>query len=665
MKLAFGLRGNKLTAGHVSTVIIPAYICFGYLNAVSSGIVGRESWVTQFPQLDTVNTTGAVKSENSRIEGTVVALFNLGCLFSAIGCIFVGDILGRKRTFMLGLVITIIGSILQSTAFTMAHLIVGRLVTGLGFGAVTATGPNWQSETTAPGLRGFVVMLQSAFLAIGLALAGWLEYGLAFTESSVVWRLPLAFPAFLCLVSLIFAPFWPESPRWLIKAGRIDEAREIIAVLIDEPTDSDQVIRQIEEVEQSLQETGEGSFKDIFRNGPSRFGHRALIAIATQMAQQICGQNAITFYQSTIFQEFLGMTGDMPLLMSAVLYSWKILISPFGALTVDKAGRRKLLIPSFVGMGICMAVMGGCISQKNNKAASDTAVAFIFIYVFFYVTGCIGLTYLYCSEIAPLAVRTQITGMSTASSWTFNFLVVEVTPDGFSSLGWKYFIVYAAINLVLLVPMVYFFFPETRGLHLEGIDNIFLESKNIWHPVRAARKLRTDLLLHGQTGQVEDDDKKQEAAIFQTIINIINPSNHSKEASSRSNMPFLTNFALPGSAQQLDVPEHSDAALFLVFVSSKDPATRQPWCPDVRAAWPTITETFSGEDSPRLGVVEVGQKPEWRDPQNIYRAHWKVNCVPALVRYQRVRGEVVETGRLVEGEILNQEKLRKFIGSSR
>ncbi|KAJ5701316.1 general substrate transporter [Penicillium malachiteum] len=437
MKLAFGLRGHKLTAGHVATVIIPAYICFGYLNAVSSGIVDRESWVTQFPQLDTVNTTGALHAQNSRIEGTVVALSNLGCLFSAIGCIFIGDILGRKRTFMLGLLITIIGSIFQSTAFTLAHLIVGRLVTGFRFGAVTATGPNWQSETTTPKLHGFVVMLQSGFLAIGLAVAGWLEFGLAYAEG---------------------------SPRWLIKVGRIDEARVVIAILLGESDESEGVVRQIEEVEQSLQETGEGSFKDIFRSGRSRFGHTALIAV-------------------------------------------KIVVSPFGALTVERAGRRKLLISSFLEMGICMAVMAACISQKGNRAASDTAVAFIFLYVFFYVTGCIGLTYLYCSEIAPLAVRTQITGMSTASSWTFNFLVVEVTPDGFSSLGWKYFIIHAAINLVLLVPMVYFFFPETKGLHLEAIDNTFLESKNIWHPVRAARELRRDLPPFGQV-RTEDEEEK-------------------------------------------------------------------------------------------------------------------------------------------------------------
>lgn len=140
---ALGLRGNKLTAGHVGTVILPAYICFGYLMAVSSGIEDRESWVKTFPQLDTVNTTGAVETENSRVEGTVIAIFNLGCLFSALGCVFIGDMLGRKKTFMLGLIITIIGSVLQSSSFSLAQLTIGRFITGLVFGAVSATGPNW------------------------------------------------------------------------------------------------------------------------------------------------------------------------------------------------------------------------------------------------------------------------------------------------------------------------------------------------------------------------------------------------------------------------------------------------------------------------------------------------------------------------------------------
>ncbi|KAI2996127.1 hypothetical protein CBS147346_9497 [Aspergillus niger] len=285
--------------------------------------------------------------------------------------------------------------------------------------------------------------------------------------------------------------------------GRIDDARNVLAMLRDEPINSPGIVHRIEEIETSLQEIGQGSFKDIFRNGPARFANRAFIAVALQMGQQIYGADAIFFYLSTIFETYLGMNGTLSLPMSAVHFTWKLLTAHIGTLTIDKAGRRKLLLIAIAGMGICMTVMAECISQPSNAAAVHTAVAFIFLYVFFYVTGCIGLTYLYCSEIAPLSVRTQITGMSTASSWTFNFLVVEVTPSGFSSLGWKYFIVYAAINLVLLVPMVYFLFPETKSHHLEAIDNIFLDSKHVFQPVSAARDMR-------KHGRLQDEDKATE-----------------------------------------------------------------------------------------------------------------------------------------------------------
>ncbi|RAL11723.1 DUF953 domain protein [Aspergillus homomorphus CBS 101889] len=129
-------------------------------------------------------------------------------------------------------------------------------------------------------------------------------------------------------------------------------------------------------------------------------------------------------------------------------------------------------------------------------------------------------------------------------------------------------------------------------------------------------------------------------------------------------MPLITDFNLPSSAKQLQVPENAQA-LFIVFVASDDPATGQSWCPDVRAAWPVLETTFSPADAPRLAAVEVGQKPEWKDPGNIYRTTWKVPCIPTLVRYEIVNGETVETGRLVEGEILDQKRLGEFIGMSR
>ncbi|KAI2991325.1 hypothetical protein CBS147482_9028 [Aspergillus niger] len=90
----------------------------------------------------------------------------------------------------------------------------------------------------------------------------------------------------------------------------------------------------------------------------------------------------------------------------------------------------------------------------------------------------------------------------------------------------------------------------------------------------------------------------------------------------------LSGSMLPTSANLLEVP--TDKKLFLAFISSADPATGQAWCPDVRAAWPNIEEAFSSEQGPQVGVVEVGQKPEWKDPQNAYRTKWNVNNIPAL-----------------------------------
>ncbi|KAJ5152917.1 uncharacterized protein N7482_009395 [Penicillium canariense] len=124
-------------------------------------------------------------------------------------------------------------------------------------------------------------------------------------------------------------------------------------------------------------------------------------------------------------------------------------------------------------------------------------------------------------------------------------------------------------------------------------------------------------------------------------------------------MPIIRNFTLPGSAQLLELPAAPSAKLFLAFVSGDDPITKQAWCPDVRAALPHIDAAFTAADAPTVAIVPVGQKPE--DPNNIYRTQWKVNNVPALVRYQLVNGHVSEAGRLIEAEILDNAKLRAFL----
>lgn len=99
-----------------------------------------------------------------------------------------------------------------------------------------------------------------------------------------------------------------------------------------------------------------------------------------------------------------------------------------------------------------MAIIAGTSSQSHNTSCVIVAAVFIFMFSFFFPTGFLGLTFLYASEISPLSVRVPITSISTGSAWLFNFLVAEITPVGFATLGYKYYIIYACINFFLILP---------------------------------------------------------------------------------------------------------------------------------------------------------------------------------------------------------------------
>ncbi|KAJ6577115.1 general substrate transporter [Mycena sp. CBHHK59/15] len=463
---------------------MPAYLLFGYNNGVAGGLL----------DLPGMGRPGRQKAHNSHIQGTVVAVYTLGALWS-ISCTLIGDKL----------------------AFSFPQLIVGRLITGLGFGAISATAPNWQTECSRAGHRGFVVMLEGLFISGGLSISAWLNFGFSHTTGGVSWRFSLAFSCFFAVIVFYRYPsgqnpsaFLPPRARWLVKKGRIEEARHVLAALDDVPLDSPEIAQEIREIEVSLHETGKGSFRDIFRNGPSRFANRAFIAATTQCFQQMSGINVLGFYQATIFRTFLGLDSSTARILSATVFTCRAHYTmpagkpsaPIGAYTIERVGRRKLMIFGAAGMGMCMALIAGCTSHPTNDTAVHAAIAFVYLFSLFFVTGYLGLAFLYSSEIAPLSVRTPITALSTTSTWLFNFTVVEATPTGFNSLGFKYFIIYAVINWFLILPTVYYLFPETQGLHLESVDRIFLESKSIFEPVRAAKRLRAHAII-GKDGDIQ------------------------------------------------------------------------------------------------------------------------------------------------------------------
>ncbi|OJJ56106.1 hypothetical protein ASPSYDRAFT_60209 [Aspergillus sydowii CBS 593.65] len=125
-------------------------------------------------------------------------------------------------------------------------------------------------------------------------------------------------------------------------------------------------------------------------------------------------------------------------------------------------------------------------------------------------------------------------------------------------------------------------------------------------------------------------------------------------------MPVITDFPLPSSATALQLSAENPVT-FLSFHASPDPNTGKPWCPDVVAALPHLQEVFSTPQAPQVAFINVGQKDEWKDLSNVYRTKWNVGAIPTLVRYELVDGDVKETGRLVEAQILDRARLSKFV----
>src|SRR5687767_8475021 len=168
-------------------------------------------------------------------------MYTLGSLFGSISCIWLGDKLGRKRTILFGALINTIGAAIQCTSFSLAQLIVGRLVSGYGFGHITATAPNWQAECSGAAHRGAAVMLEGLFISLGLSIGGWTDLGMSFHHGSVTWRFPLALSGVLSIIIMLTTPLLPESPRWLTKKGRVDRARQVLSDLTNTDTNSVEV----------------------------------------------------------------------------------------------------------------------------------------------------------------------------------------------------------------------------------------------------------------------------------------------------------------------------------------------------------------------------------------------------------------------------------------
>ncbi|KAJ5175504.1 uncharacterized protein N7482_001381 [Penicillium canariense] len=445
-------RGKSLSRA-IGLVGAFGFVLQGYDQAVANGLLTLGSFITVCPQVDTVNTTGSQKSHNSTIQGTTVAIYEVGCALGALGCVFLGDLLGRRKTIFLAGCVALVGIAIQAT-----HVHWVSSSQGLGVGGFTATIPIFVSESSGPEARGRMVLLEGWFAIGCIVHVTWLEFGLYYvSDNSVSWRFPIAFQGVFAMVVVLCIMFLPESPRWLARSGRFEEAAQVLARLEDVPVESEHVAQELEIIRHSLQ-SGE---RDESSGSGSPFAltkNRHL----TPNARIITG----------------------------CLQIWQFVAAGLAVLLIDRLpGRPLIRHPQYVRRrGITSLLFHGTVLLPH-----------------WVILGA-----LHAAEIAPLRTRAKVTAMSAAANWLFNFLLAEVTPVGFARIQWRYYIVYACISAFACVNF-YFFCPETKGRTLEEIDEIFVLSDSVFDTVRVAREMpfQTEILAHiDDTEKVGAEDER-------------------------------------------------------------------------------------------------------------------------------------------------------------
>jgi len=343
----------------------------------------------------------------------------------------------------------IIGAILQTSSFSLAQLLVGRAVTGLGNGLNTSTVPTWLSETSKSHRRGQLVVIGGAMITAGVTISYWIVYGFYFIDggnNSLSWRFPVGFQMLFSILVMVLIVGLPESPRWLILQGRERAALEVLSALNERPIDDPYVQNEFTAIKDTILEMSRGAFVDMFTMDKTRHFHRTLLAFVAQVFQQISGINLITYYAAIIFQQSIGYGPSTSRLLAALSGTEYFLASWFAVLVIDRLGRRKLMMFGAVGQSVCMIVLTATVRYaRSNHGSSIAATVFIFLFNTVFAVGWLGIGWLYPAEIVPLRIRGSANALSCASNWLFNFVVALITPIALASIGYRTYIIFAVM----------------------------------------------------------------------------------------------------------------------------------------------------------------------------------------------------------------------------
>ncbi|KAH8671343.1 general substrate transporter [Xylariales sp. PMI_506] len=457
-------------------------IFFGYDSGYISGVNGMSYFIHLIDGPEATTMTAWKQS-------LITSILSAGTFFGAIIAGDLAEWIGRRFTVVAGCAIFLVGVILQTASAGLGLIVAGRLVAGFGVGFVSAILILYMSEIAPRKVRGAIVSGYQFCVTIGLLLASAIDYGTQDRTDSGSYRIPIALQMLWAIILGVGLLFLPESPRWFVRKGELDQAATALSRLRSQPVESEYIQDELAEIianheyEMSVipQSGYIDSWMNCFRGSIWKANsnlRRTILGTSLQMMQQWTGVNFVFYFGTTFFQS-LG-TIQNAFLISLITNLVNVCSTPVSFWTIERFGRRSILLWGAAGMVICQFIVAIAGTVKPDDSSVTTMmIAFICIYIFFFASTWGPGAWVVIGEIFPLPIRARGVGLSTASNWLWNCIIAVITPymvgTDEGNLGAKVFFVWGSLCATCLV-YAYFLIPETKGLTLEQVDKMLEET---------------------------------------------------------------------------------------------------------------------------------------------------------------------------------------------
>ncbi|KAL9114093.1 MAG: hypothetical protein Q9227_001865 [Pyrenula ochraceoflavens] len=357
-------------------------------------------------------------------------------------------------------------------------LILGRLMTGLGFGCVYIATNLYVAECAPRLLRGSFVGTVSQFgYQLGTLIAFWAGYGMSFHSSpfNIAWRISNIIQIPIGLAFVVISFWYPESPRYLLEKGKPVRALKNLAKIRSGDPESDRVQEEFHEIVASYEyrKRYDPGYLGLLRTSGMR--KRLLYGFYATALQQFGGIAALTMYATLIYKSLGWDAGHQALAINGIQSVLQLFIVLVNTFTVDRYGRKQLLIWGFAIQSLALLILSSLTTSfpdNTNKAAAVVEIAMFFI---------VGLTYCWsngpiapaiASEIFPTHVRDKAFSLSLLGQTACLLALTQPWPRFNEEVGPKSYWLLFSLNVVALISVI-FILPETKGISLERMDKLF------------------------------------------------------------------------------------------------------------------------------------------------------------------------------------------------